>query len=99
MDRRRPCLILVAALALVGGCSGGSGSVENTAPTVQVLFPPPGSEIESAQVTVQGHAADESGVAAVLVNGVPATSSDGFATWQATVPIVLGLNTLTVTIQ
>jgi sugar lactone lactonase YvrE len=43
-----------------------------------------------------GTASDETGVANVSVNGVNASSNDGFATWSAIVELVEGPNTLTV---
>ena len=51
-----------------------------------------------ASVTVQGTASDAiAGLSGVKVNGLTATTSDGFAHWSATVPLVNGANTLTVT--
>src|SRR5262249_46238251 len=48
-------------------------------------------------IHVSGSAADISGVAAIRVNGAAATSSDGFATWTAVVPLHRGTNVLEVT--
>ena len=57
---------------------------------------PPMSSTDAATQTVTGTASDETGVVEVRVNGILATSSDGFATWQVVdIPLVAGLNTLT----
>lgn len=71
-----------------------SGDIE--APAVAIAFPPALSLTDTDRVTVRGSAADESGVVAVRVSGVDATSDDGFATWRAEVPLVHGANTLVV---
>ena len=66
-------------------------------PLVTVSFPPAHSFSDADSLTVTGTATDaRSDVASVEVNGVAATSTDGFATWQAVVPLTVGLNTLTV---
>ena len=63
---------------------------------VDVYFPPPRSRTELDAITVRGTAMDDDGIAAIHVAGVAATSDDGFATWQATVPLQPGVNLLTV---
>ncbi len=60
---------------------------ETQAPTAAIVFPPRLSSFSGDRLTVRGVAADEHAVAAVRVNGVDATSDDGFATWRAEVPI------------
>jgi hypothetical protein len=66
-------------------------------PLVTVSFPPAHSFSDADSLTVTGTATDaRSDVASVKVNGVAATSTDGFATWQAAVPLTVGPNTLTV---
>jgi bilirubin oxidase len=53
----------------------------------------------NATLAVQGTSAGPSaGVTGVSVNGVVATSSDGFATWSANVPLGFGSNLLTATV-
>jgi hypothetical protein len=66
------------------------------APAVEVLFPTPRSHTNQQTLTVRGTAVDNTGIAAVRVNGVEAITSDAFATWQATVPLQPGANTLLV---
>jgi hypothetical protein len=47
--------------------------------------------------TVTGTASDPAGIASIVVNGVAATSSDGFATWRASVPLGPGHNAVSLT--
>ena len=61
-----------------------------------LTFPPPSSLTNDSTIVVTGTASDANGVADVSVNGVPATTTDGFAHWQAAVPLTNGANTLTV---
>ena len=80
-------------------CGGGSSSEDNnigSAPEATILFPPAQSLSESDTVTVRGTARSDNEITVVRVNGVDATTSDSFATWEATVPLNLGINTLTV---
>ena len=89
---------LIAFAFLGAACrdgSGGSGGA-NLAPLAEILFPPAGSQTDAGTITVIGTATDAQGVAEVRVNGVLATTSDGFAHWRASVPLVSGENTLTV---
>ncbi len=99
---RFPCIwrsFALLAIAIVGiastiaSSSGGSGG---TPPQATITSPPPDFETEDDFLTVTGTATDETGVASVTVNGVAASSNDGFATWSAVVQLVEGPNTLTV---
>ena len=70
---------------------------DGVAPTVSVAFPPANAWTAVHRITVRGHAGDADGVAAVRVNGVDATSDDGFANWQAEIPLeVYGPNPIVV---
>jgi DNA-binding beta-propeller fold protein YncE len=69
---------------------------ETQAPTASIVFPPATSISEGDLVRVRGIASDNVAVAAVRVNGVAATSSNGFANWEAVVPLVRGRNALVV---
>lgn len=103
---RTPCLpaavvLLAATLAGCGGSGGGSGSVGSTpgdvaAPAASILFPPASSRTDASTLTVTGTASDDGAITSVRVNGVDATTSDGFATWRASVPLEPGLNELVV---
>ena len=71
-----------------------------TAPEATIVFPPQLSTTESATITVRGTASDDlSVISSVMVNGVTATSSDGFATWTADIGLSQGDNTLIVETQ
>jgi sugar lactone lactonase YvrE len=91
---------VVEAVVTVGGVSATfrvTTSLDVTPPTAAIVFPPRIARTGGATVTVRGTAADASGpLAAVTVNGVPATTTNAFATWTAEVPLVPGPNTLTV---
>jgi sugar lactone lactonase YvrE len=73
-------------------------SLETPAPSASIIFPPESALVDFNLIRVRGTANDAQGdpIASVTVNGVPAESDDGFATWQAVVPVDLGENTLTV---
>jgi hypothetical protein len=83
---------------------GGSSEIKVTtrpgdpldAPEVIVTYPLAGQEVDASVLRVTGTATDEDGVQEVLVNGVRATSFDGFLTWQADVPLQTGSNSLVI---
>ena len=68
---------------------------ESIIPDASILFPPEVSLTDRDTLVVRGTAADSSSIASVVVNGVDAVSSDGFASWTATVPLAPGDNTVT----
>jgi hypothetical protein len=57
---------------------------DSTPPTVSITSPTTDDFLTSSQV-VTGTASDDVGVTGVTVNGIPATSSDNFAHWTATI--------------
>jgi hypothetical protein len=65
---------------------------------VRVLFPPRFSYTDAAVLTVRGSSSQGSGVAGVSVNGVSASSEDGFRSWHAQVPVAPGINEFNVAI-
>ncbi len=71
---------------------------DTLAPSAKVLFPFPVSMTTSTTLTVRGEAqdAENTPITAVTVDGVAATSNDGFATWQAQVPLSVGKRLLKV---
>jgi hypothetical protein len=73
--------------------------VETSAPSASIIFPPKSALVDFNLIRVRGMASDAQGdpIISVSVNGVVAESDDGFANWQAIVPVDLGENTLTVT--
>lgn len=87
-------------LALLASCGGGGGSGSAgraiRTSTATVRFPPPQSQTDATGITVRGTANDPDGVVAVAVGPFPATSSDGFATWEAEIKLDEGLNVLPV---
>jgi hypothetical protein len=50
----------------------------------------------SPSFTVSGSTFDSAGVASLSVNGVPASSSDAFSHWSATIPLSPGPNPITI---
>lgn len=67
-------------------------------PAVAITTPANGATSSQTTVNVQGTASDApSGIASVMVNGVAATTADGYAHWSASVPLSVGGNTLTAT--
>jgi hypothetical protein len=66
------------------------------APTARIDFPLPTALTDAPSIRVRGSASDADGVAAVRVNGVPASTADGYATWWALVPLEVGENELVV---
>ncbi|MDJ0972855.1 MAG: hypothetical protein QNJ98_00170 [Planctomycetota bacterium] len=86
-------------LCLPVGCGGGGGGgddaiSENT--LVRVVFPGPTGITDQTTIRIRGTAPDASQVDGVRVDGVVATSGDGFATWEADVALAPGLNVLPV---
>lgn len=53
----------------------------------------------TATLEVLGTASDDDGVSSVTINGVAASSSDQFSNWQAEIPLIEGMNTVTVSTQ
>ncbi|MEE2730700.1 MAG: PQQ-binding-like beta-propeller repeat protein [Pseudomonadota bacterium] len=99
-------LSLIGFLTACGGGGGGGGNADNggeaplqpAAPLASIQFPTPQSLTNQTSVIVRGTAQDPDGstITGVFVNGIEVQSDDGFATWQVTVPVRLGTNTLTV---
>ncbi|HIF41834.1 MAG TPA: hypothetical protein EYQ74_12135 [Planctomycetes bacterium] len=62
----------------------------------KILFPHPGCQVSGTTLTVRGTASDGSAIESVSVNGVEATTLNGFADWQAEVAIGIGSTVLVV---
>ena len=71
-------------------------SVDNTLPTAEIIFPTANSLTNTDTITVRGVANDESGISYVRINGIEATSYDGFINWTVEVPLSSGTNLLEV---
>jgi hypothetical protein len=83
--RRQGPIAVAASVLLLAGCgAGGAGGGEGNAPSAAIHFPPTAVLNERNWVTVRGTAADAAGVEAVRVNGVAATTTNGFADWVVT---------------
>ncbi len=74
-----------------------AGAIEVVARAdLEVHFPPPASATSEAQVLVHGSTRSGLTVTRVQVHGLTASSSDQFRTWQVTVPLTVGANSLVV---
>lgn len=72
-------------------------TVEDTViPTVAIVFPKGNVMTSDNELIVRGTAADNNGVTAIMVNGIEAETSNDFAEWAATVPLVNGSNVISV---
>ena len=97
---------LAAAALTIPGCGDDGGGTpdagpdayagDGVAPTVKVSFPPPSSLTDTPSITIRGSAADVNDVAAIRVNGTAAQSNDGFATWEITLSLTHGANTIAI---
>lgn len=98
------CIFGITACGSSGSNDSGSsdngdddtGIIDSLAPAAAIAFPPALSATDSSSIIVTGTASDEGTITVVRVNGVDATSADNFATWQANVTLLAGVNTLTV---
>lgn len=92
MFNRCPVFMHVLFLVCFVGLPGcGGGDKTPAEPFLVIDFPAPVSHVEdvsSPTITVRGRAAGDD--IRVVVNGVEAVSEDGFATWQAVVPLPEG---------
>lgn len=79
-----------------GGPAPDGPETDFEGPAAVVVFPPPASVTNAETITIRGTAGDATSVSAVTVNGTPATSTDGFATWTAEVSLGEGENDVVV---
>lgn len=72
-------------------CPGHPGTIpgqqDADAPLAEIVFPPPRSITDQPNIAMRGVASDATSIVAVRVNGVDATSGDGFVNWQVSVPL------------
>ncbi len=98
----RQLVTTLLSIALIGvtGCSGGDDAPAPPPPpsslALDVVFPPPRSLYEGDEITVRGTTVGSPTVELVEVAGVAATSTDGFRTWQVTLPLAQGDTTIDV---
>lgn len=67
--------------------------------TAAITFPPRMSAVAADSIVVTGVSQDDDGIAAVRINGVEATSTDGFGTWEAAVSLSPGDNALLLSVE
>ncbi len=78
--------------------SSGIPGPDTAGPDVKVYFPTPVTSTNGDKITLRGAATDQTGVAEILVNGMPVTTTDNFANWQFKVDnLQLGVKDFTVT--
>ena len=93
----------VTAKLIIGGVSANfvvTTIADTIDPTAAIVFPPFDNTVaEQQQLVIRGTAADNDAVKSVSVNGVTASSTDNFATWQASVNLTSSEdNTITVSV-
>jgi hypothetical protein len=90
----------VDATLTIGGVSDTFSATtipDITPPTATISFPPLTSRTSADTIRFRGRSQDDmSTVVAVRVNGALATTTDGFATWSAPVPLVPNTNVVTI---
>ncbi len=74
----------------------GSYPLELTLGNVQVHFPPQSVSTQDETIIVRGIVEDTTNVDRITINGSAVSTSDGFVTWQASIPLNWGLNSLIV---
>lgn len=88
------------ATLIVGGVVAGfsvTTLTDTTAPSAKIMFPSPVSTTEGDSVLVRGTASDStSPITEVKVNNIRAETVDNYANWQVRVPLVSGVNSLSV---
>ncbi len=103
-DTGKTIRFVITPVAIAGELTGISvmsnvinvPAIPTVPPITTISFPPEKSMTSSSSVVVRGSSTDASGILSVSVNGVQATSDDGFATWTAEVAdLSAGFNTLT----
>jgi arylsulfatase A-like enzyme len=78
--------------------SAASSTQDAGAPVVTITAPADNTVTTSDSITVTGTATDAvSPLTGLMVNGVPASTTDNYATWTATVTLAPGSNTITAT--
>ncbi|HEX7031246.1 MAG TPA: hypothetical protein VF254_11645 [Gammaproteobacteria bacterium] len=103
MQKRSPSVHFIAAVLAValGACGSDGGGTpppdENVPPPPEakiiIDFPAPHSYVEGInmpEITVRGRANANRPILSVTVNGIEAKTSDGFSTWQVSVPLEKG---------
>ncbi|HCU24723.1 MAG TPA: hypothetical protein DF383_06880, partial [Deltaproteobacteria bacterium] len=90
-------LVFLGGISCGGGVHNSNPNGDITAPAAEIKFPP--SEhfsTTSSTLIVRGTAQDAGGINTIHVNGIEAVSQDGFANWQAEIPLLPGENPIVV---
>lgn len=75
-----------------------SSTQDASTPVITITSPANNTSTTASSISISGTASDAiSPLTGLVVNGVAATTSDGYATWTATVSLTPGANTLMVT--
>jgi outer membrane protein assembly factor BamB len=85
-------------LSVVNACGGRGSSRSDNPPVATLDFPSPNALTDADSILVRGETGGPAKVESATVNGVAATSNDGFVTFEATVPLLVGSNRLTVAV-
>jgi len=90
--------VTTSVLVVAGQQTPVSFPVENLnlSPTATIRFPTKKSLTNGETLTITGTASDADGIQEVRVNGVLATTTDGFTTWKAVVKLNAGKNAIVV---
>jgi DNA-binding beta-propeller fold protein YncE len=97
--RRALLPMLVVAIPACGGGGGGGGQAVKKAPDVELSFPAEDVTTDGESITVRGVVHLPPPITNVLVNALPVTSSDGFATFTIDLPLSPGANNLSVLVE
>lgn len=93
-------LPVLPALSACGGGGGGGRAVPGDASSkASVEFPGALAMTDAEAIVVRGTASDLDGVVSITIGGVAATSSNGFANWQALLPLANGRNAFDVAVR
>lgn len=88
------------SLSSASSTSSSSSTVSGTPPIANLTFPSIHSQTENAKIIVRGTASDDSGkIKSVRLNDINAITQDGFATWEAEIPLKWGLNEIIISTQ
>ena len=80
-----------------GAAAGNDAGGESKA-GLHITFPPSGA-VSNDSIVVRGTSRFAESVSAIQVNGVPATSTDGFASYRTVVPLQMNGNKIVVTAE
>ena len=74
-------------------------TLDATPPQARLIFPSRNFYTDAATVSVRGTAQDPRGVTAVSINGIAAQTTDGFAHWNAVIPVPVAVTWTTMNVS